>query len=167
MPAPNTVILIVPVAAIFRIGTTLKVMRSEEKARLRHPTARPTDNETRIDLEIDLPVRQLTDESEYQVDASHEVLPNANFVEKAARPNPPPSMLTLLDPVAAPFTRLTRLNRSVSKDNVCETEPDRIPVVTISCCVLAIPCDIWPLIEESLSHELTSQPVEANLTFAH
>jgi hypothetical protein len=157
--APCTVTLADPVAPLFARLIPLVGEDSDENASEALPTRAPILATNRRLPATPCPKPHRIDVSDSQLVLSHAVCPGRIPPLYPPCPRPPPSTVTLGDPVPAAFARLCTLSESRSADISCVTVPTCTSTVTL---VRRVPITLlasrdWTL--ESEIHSVDSQPV--------
>lgn len=121
--APCIVTLLDPVPPRFVLLTTLVELASIETDCVTLPADRPAVSIARLLPTSPRPVLHRTDVSASHVDRSHAVCDSRTPDVYVANPMPPPSSVTLAEPVAALFVLIDTLNIATSTDKAADTDP--------------------------------------------
>lgn len=133
-PAPYTVILNDPVAAPLLRRVLLTAALTTDTASLTDPTRIPAlTSPARLDLETRAPRQSIFVSDTHCVD-SHPVHPKATTPQNVESSIPPPSTVTLNDPVAAAFLTQIELRATTAVDIPSVKLPLTAPTVSDSRC---------------------------------
>ena len=164
-PDPCSVMLADPVAARFAALTRLTMTTSSEWLTVTVPSRMPTVDTTRRLPAAPWPVWHRTDVSASHAVSSHDVAPVRAPAVKLASPILAPWRVTLDDPVAARFVRLTTLIAPKSAEPAASvTLPTFMPAVSETTLLPATPCPSWQRTAVSAAHAVLSHAVRPQLT---
>lgn len=107
------------------------------------------------------------DVSDAQVVRSHTLPFELATPENDAMPSPDPPMVTLIDPVEAPFVTVAALSRPPAMDSISVELPSRLAADRTA---FLLPCEAWaPAASTDVSdcHKVRSAPVCPILALAH
>ena len=124
---PHIVTLADPVPATFTPSTTLILAPSTEYASDELPPLAPTLKSALRLPTTPAPSLQRTLVSDFQPVASHAVPPARIASEYPTSPNPPPATVTLVDPLAPPFSLRAKLTAPLSVESIVDPVPTPSP----------------------------------------
>lgn len=156
---PHIVTLADPVAAPFPRSTTLAVPASTEYASDKLPTPAPTLRRTLQLPDTPCPFLHPTLVSDSQPVRSHPVPPTRTESECDASPKPPPTSVTLVDPLAAALSLLPKLIGPSSIESILDPVPTASPKLNDTRRLPTDPCPIKHPADESDTHIVASQAV--------
>ena len=153
---PFTVKLDDPLVALFVLRTTLRALASMEYPPLRLPNLSPTLIQTLTLATVPSPPWQRNDVSDSHVVRSHADRPNRNAPVDETSPTLAPSRVTLVDPLAPWFVRLSTLAHGTSTERSVVRVPPSSPTVSDVRLLPITPCITWLRIDVSDSHAVLS-----------